>query len=263
MTVAEYFRDQGEDVVVVLDDLSTHAKFYREISLLARRFPGRDSYPGDIFYTHARLLERAGNFVHKEKGEVAITCLPVAETVEGDFTGYIVTNLMGITDGHIYFDSNVYYQGRRPAINAALSVTRVGKQTQTKMKRDINRELTSFLALYEKMQNFSHFGAELTASVKDILKTGDSIYKFFDQSRELIVKEEVQLMLFALLWAKIIDEPTEEGYSKLKTNLTKAYEKEQVKTLFKTVLEQPSFNSVLAKVIQNREQLVALCNNTN
>src|SRR5258708_6702594 len=153
MAIAEYFRDQGIHSLLILDDLSTHAKFYRELSLLARRFPGRDSYPGDIFYVHSRLLERGGNFKHKTAGEVSITVLPVVEIVEGDFTGYISTNVMGITDGHIYLDSNIYYQGMRPAVNIPLSVTRVGRQTVDKLTRDVNKNLTSFLANYEKLQN--------------------------------------------------------------------------------------------------------------
>ncbi|MCA9398046.1 F0F1 ATP synthase subunit alpha, partial [candidate division WWE3 bacterium] len=104
MTIAEYFKDLGHDVLLILDDLSTHAKYYREISLVGQRFPGRSSYPGDIFYAHARLLERAGNFKTSSGDAVSITCLPVAETVEGNISGYIQTNLMSITDGHIYFD---------------------------------------------------------------------------------------------------------------------------------------------------------------
>ena len=119
MTIAEYFRDQGKDTLVIFDDLSTHAKFYRELSLIGKRFPGRDSYPGDIFYIHARLLERGGNFIYKE-GDVSITCLPAVETLQGDLSGYIQTNVMSMTDGHIYFDSNLFSQGRRPAINPFL-----------------------------------------------------------------------------------------------------------------------------------------------
>ncbi len=152
MSIAEYFKDNGINTLLILDDLSTHAKFYRELSLLARRFPGRDSYPGDIFYTHSRLLERAGNFKSKKYGEVSITCLPVVEIVEGDFTGYISTNLMGITDGHIYLDTNIYFQGQRPAVNIPLSVTRVGRQTLDKLSREVNKELTSLLVEYNKLQ---------------------------------------------------------------------------------------------------------------
>ena len=151
MTVAEYFRDSGVDSVVILDDLSTHAKYYREISLLAKRFPGRSSYPGDIFYTQAKLIERAGNY---KKG--SITCLPVAEAVLGDLSGYIQTNLMSMTDGHIFFDIDLYNQGRRPAVNPFLSVTRSGHQVQTFLQQDLGRKLTSFLVEYEKMKEFMH-----------------------------------------------------------------------------------------------------------
>lgn len=263
MTMAEFFRDQGIDVLVVFDDMTTHAKFYREISLLARRFPGRDSYPGDIFYTHARLLERAGNFKHNEK-DVSITCLPVVETVEGDLTSYMSTNLMSITDGHIFFDSNLYYEGRRPAINPSISVTRVGRQTQSKLRRDITRELESFFAIYNKMKSFSHFGAELTASAKQILKTGEKITKFFDQSESLTVIQEVQLILFALLWSNIIEEETYEGFHSLKTSLTKAYEeRDEVKNLFQGILVADSFNKMLGFVNTNKEALLLLCKKTN
>src|SRR5579859_4488996 len=124
MTVAEYFRDQGKKVLLVLDDLTTHARYYRELMLLAKRFPGRNSYPGDIFHIHARLLERGGNFKNG-----SITCLPVGQSFLGDLAGYIQTNLMSITDGHILFDNEYFDQGRRPAVNPFLSVTRVGEQT--------------------------------------------------------------------------------------------------------------------------------------
>lgn len=259
ITIAEYFRDIGIDVLVVLDDLSTHAKFYREISLLGKRFPGRDSYPGDIFYTHARLLERAGNFKHKEKGNVSISCFPVAETIEGDFTGYIATNLMGITDGHIFFDSNAYYNGRRPAINVSLSVTRVGRQAQSGIKRSINRELTSFLALYEKMQNFSHFGAELTQAVKDVLKTGDRMFKFFDQMYTVIVPEEVQLVLFGLIWLKFLEDE-KDTIQQAKTQLIQAFAVERNKKLFVEIVQAETINQLLGNIGKHKDELLALCN---
>ncbi|HLD01255.1 MAG TPA: F0F1 ATP synthase subunit alpha [Patescibacteria group bacterium] len=201
MTIAEYFKDLGHDVLIVLDDLTTHARSYREISLLARRFPGRNSYPAEIFFTHAQLLERSGNFVSQNGKEVAITCLPVAETIEGDIVGYIQTNLMSMTDGHIYFDNDLFANGRRPAINPFLSVTRVGRQTQTSLMRDINRELTSFLLLYEKMQGYTHFGAEVTDSVLQTLRTGERIITFLNQTQEALVPTLVQQFLFTLIWA--------------------------------------------------------------
>ena len=160
MTVAEYFRDLGRDVLLVLDDMTAHAKFYRELSLTARRFPGRESYPGDIFYIHSKLLERAGCF-NTTAGEAAITCLPVVDTVQGDMTGYIQTNLMSMTDGHIFFDSDLYFAGRRPAINPFVSVTRVGYQTQSHLRRELGREVVKRLNDFEKTQSFVRFGAEL------------------------------------------------------------------------------------------------------
>ncbi len=260
MTIAEYFRDEGTDVFLVLDDLSTHAKFYRELSLLAKRFPGRDSYPGDIFYTHARLLERAGNFVHTMKGEVSITCFPVAETIEGDFTGYVVTNLMGVTDGHLFFDSDAYYKGRRPAVNISLSVTRVGKQTQLKVKRHITRELTSFFSVYEKMQTYSHFGAELSDSVKGILKTGEKIYRFFNQPYNMIIPEEVQLILFTMLWYNLIEQDIEQWIDTYRANLTAACKNPKIQKMLSDIISQAdTFNDLLTNVSTHKDEILALC----
>ncbi len=262
MTVGEYFLEQGHNVLVVLDDLSTHAKFYREVSLLANRFPGRDSYPGDIFYTHSRLLERAGNFKFKE-GERSLTVLPVAEIVEGDFTGYIATNLMGMTDGHIYFDSNVYYRGVRPAVNISLSVTRVGRQSQTNLSRSINRELTAFLALYDKMQNLSHFGAELTDTVKQVLATGEMVYSFFEQPYEVVVPLEVQIILFSMLWLRFFDTATKEEIEMYRESLHKAYGNPSNKQLIDSFLQKSnSFNELLGLISQYKQQLMLMCNVT-
>jgi len=198
MTIAEYFRDKGHDVFVVLDDMSTHAKFYRELSLLSHKFPGRDSYPGDIFHVHSKLLERSGYFKVGEKA-VAITCMPVIETVQGDLSGYIQTNMMSMTDGHIYFDSDLYFRGRRPAINPFVSVTRVGRQTQTPLRRDAGRTLLDLLNSYEKTQSFLKFGAELGESSRQILAMGDKILKFLDQPIHVVIPLNVQLVLLALL----------------------------------------------------------------
>jgi len=200
MSIAEYFRDQGRNVLVIMDDLTTHAKTYREISLLAKRFPGRSAYPGDIFYTHSRLLERAGNFLFKGKTPVSITCMPVAESILGDLSGYIQTNVMAITDGHIYFDSDLFDQGRRPAVSPFLSVTRVGKQTQTPLLRDINGELSSFLIKLESLREFLHFGAELSESVKRTLELGDRLINFFSQDPDSVVPINVNILIITLLW---------------------------------------------------------------
>lgn len=199
MTIAEYFRDRGRDTLVILDDMTAHAKYYREITLLAKRFPGRSSYPGDIFYVHARLMERAGNFLVKGK-EVSITCLPVAELVLSDISGFIQTNLMAMTDGHIYFDIDLFNQGRRPPVNPFLSVTRVGRQAQTPLLRDLSRQLTSFLLHLEDLRQFMHFGAELSEKTRRELALGERLTAFFDQSTETIVPMSINVILLACLW---------------------------------------------------------------
>lgn len=196
MTVAEYFRNLGMDVLLILDDMTTHARTYREISLLGRRFPGRGSYPGDIFYMHAKLVERAGNFT---KG--SITCLPVAESVMGDLSGYIQTNLMSMTDGHIFFDIDLYNQGKRPSINPFLSVTRVGRQTQSHFNRDLSGTITSFLVLYERMKQFMHFGSEAGENVRSILQQGERLDVFFNQGTEQVWYLGITNLIVGCLWA--------------------------------------------------------------
>ncbi|OGE24963.1 hypothetical protein A3C26_00465 [Candidatus Daviesbacteria bacterium RIFCSPHIGHO2_02_FULL_39_12] len=259
MSLAEYFRDNGKDTLVLLDDLSTHARFYREIALLARRFPGRDSYPGDIFYTHARLLERAGNFKTDRGDEISITCLPLAETLEGDLTGYITTNLMGVTDGHIFFDSNIFYKGRRPAINAPLSVTRVGKQTQGKLQKSISRIVNDFLIKYETAQNISHFGAELTDETKQILIMGEKITEFFDQSYNLILPQDAETALFALIWQRLIGDDPRFPISVCRLNLVKNYTHLHVQGLLAQLSKVEDMDKLLANVLKKKEELIKLC----
>lgn len=260
MTMAEYFRDQGRDVLVILDDLSTHAKFYREISLIGKKFPGRNSYPGDVFYTHARLLERAGNFISPKapKGEVAITCIPVVETSQGNLSGYIQTNLMSMTDGHIYFDSDLFARGRRPAINPFLSVTRVGRQTQTNTRREINRELVSFMTLYEKMQDFVHFGAEVSQTVRHTLNTGDKIIAFLDQSGYGIIDSYLQVFLFCLLWIGIWDEKDNTTMINDMKKIIALYStNKQTQTVIDTLISQAiSFNGLLGTMRKEQNQLM-------
>lgn len=262
MTISEYFRDEGNDVFLILDDLSTHAKFYREISLLARRFPGRSSYPGDIFYTHAALLERAGNFA-TEKGEKAITCLPVAETIQGDLSGYIQTNLMSMTDGHLYFDSDIFIKGRRPAVNPFLSVTRVGRQTQSNLKREINREILSLLTLYEKLLNFSHFGAELSESTKATLNMGEAVSKFFMQQPSYIMPLNVQIVLFCLLWNNLLSSNAKDTTFEKQQDIGKIIRlynanKDFRKQIDDLIEKATSFNELLGAIKKKGNQLLLI-----
>ncbi|MEK7559498.1 MAG: F0F1 ATP synthase subunit alpha [Patescibacteria group bacterium] len=257
MTISEFFRDQGKDVLLVLDDLSTHAKFYRELSLLGRRFPGRNSYPSDIFYTHAKLMERAGNFI-TDKGEASITCLPVAETAQGDLSGYIETNLMSMTDGHLYFDKDLFYLGRRPAINPFLSVTRVGRQTQSNLRREINREIISFLNLYEKMQSFIHFGAELNENIRTTLLTGARIIQFFSQYTNEVVPINLQIVLFAMLWENSWENKELIAIREDMQRVILAYSSDKkIQQLVDTLVEQnDSFNKLLRMIKTQGPQIL-------
>lgn len=245
MTIAEYFKDQGKDVLLILDDLTKHAQFYREITLLARRFPGRSSYPGDIFYIHSRLLERGGNF---KKG--SITVLPVVESVMGDLSGYIQTNIMSMTDGHLYFDSEYFNAGKRPAVNPFLSVTRVGHQAHSPLLRDISRQLSSFLVHLEELSQLMHFGVEISPEVKNALALGERINEFFRQSYERIIPLSVSVFMIGLLWqGKWKELTTSEMRADFDTVLEKYTQKTEFKTTIDTFLKNcNSFDDFLTKL---------------
>ncbi len=254
MTIAESFRDKGFDVFLILDDLTTHARYYREISLLAKRFPGRSSYPGDIFYVHARLIERAGNF---KKG--SITCLAVAESILGDLSGYIQTNLMAMTDGHILFDIEYYNQGKRPAVNPSLSVTRVGHQAQTPLQRSVSRELSSFLVKYEKMRQFLHFGAEAGETIKGVLELGAKIDLFFNQSPNTIISINANIIIMAGLWAGIWNEVKGGDVKMEMEQLILAYQTEDdfAKNIDSLINASEEFSSLVNSIRQNKSILTS------
>ena len=200
MTVAEYFRDRGEKVLIIFDDLTSHAKFYREISLLVKRVPGRASYPGDIFHIQAAVVERAGNIKTPDNKEVSITALPVAETLENDISGYIQTNLMAMTDGHIFFDINVFREGKRPAINAFLSVSRVGNQTKTPIDKALAGWIKRKLVEYQRVMGLSQFGVELSLETQKLLDLGKKLEILFNQGPKTIIPRSLQLFLFGLIF---------------------------------------------------------------
>lgn len=265
MTIAEYFRDKGEDVLIVLDDLTAHANYYREVTLLARRFPGRSSYPGDIFYIHSRLLERAGNFVFNTKDqsgniirrEASITCLPIAELVLADLSGYIQTNLMAMTDGHILFDIDLYTQGRRPAVNPFLSVTRVGRQAQTPLFRDINQKITSFLVHLEKLRQFMHFGAELSEETRRTLALGDQIQAFFDQPSDKAIPLNISALNLAAIWGGVWRELDEDNLKKEMNSIINSYLKNRnYENLIDNLIEGSENFESLVKTVRQNEQLI-------
>ncbi len=254
MTLAEYFRDLGREAFIIFDDLTTHAKYYRQISLLTKRFPGRNSYPADIFYAHSRLLERAGNFkVQTSDGvdkNVSITCFPVAETVQGDLTGYIQTNLMSITDGHLYFDIDLFGKGRRPPIHPFLSVTRTGRQTQDALRQSLSREIFSFLSLYDKMQNFTHFGAEVSETIAATLRTGTKITAFFDYVSSLGVVIDLQVFLFSLLWVDLWKDKSADVMKSDMARIISTYNTDEAlrKEVEDMVKNCDSFNKLLGQI---------------
>lgn len=259
MTIAEYFKDAGENVLVILDDLSTHAKFYREMGLIAKRFPARESYPGDIFYVHARLLERGGNFAHPEKGEVSITCLPVAETVKEDFTGYIVSNLISITDGHLFFDEEIFSQGRRPAVNVPLSVTRVGGHTQTQLVRQLHRKLSMLMNKHSEALSYTHFGAELPADMQRILEAGNCLNNFLSQPLFSTVPYAVQVVLAAMIWQGWLNEYVDQ-VGAWRKKLIEAYDKEEnIRSMLDNLLASKNLEEFTAVLKANREALYIVC----
>jgi F-type H+-transporting ATPase subunit alpha len=178
--IGEYFMDQGKDALIVYDDLSKHAVSYREISLLLRRPPGREAYPGDIFYLHSRLLERSAK-LKKEKGGGSLTALPIIETQLGDVSAYIPTNVISITDGQIYLESELFNKGTRPAINPGLSVSRVGGAAQTKAMKKVGGRLRLELAQYRELAAFSQFASELDEHTKRTLEKGRVLTEMLKQ----------------------------------------------------------------------------------
>ncbi|MGN0636082.1 MAG: F0F1 ATP synthase subunit alpha [Acutalibacteraceae bacterium] len=195
-SVGEYFMEQGRDVLVVYDDLSKHAVAYRAMSLLLRRSPGREAYPGDIFYLHSRLLERAA-CLSPAKGGGTLTALPIIETKGGNISAYIPTNVISITDGQIYLESELFHNGIRPAVNTGLSVSRVGRAAQPKAMRKVSASLRIDLAQYREMAVFSRFGSDLETSTKKLLESGERLTNLLTQTKHLhySLSEKTALLL--------------------------------------------------------------------
>lgn len=197
-TIGEYFMDKGKDVLIIYDDLSNHAIAYRELSLLLRRPPGREAYPGDIFYIHSRLLERAGK-LSDDNGGGSLTALPVIETQSDDISAYIATNLISITDGQIFFDTNLFNNGIRPAINIGLSVSRVGGAAQTKAMKKVAGSLKLELAQYESLAAFIQFGSELDATSQRAIDRGKRAIQLLKQDLHVTYSMAEEIIFLFLL----------------------------------------------------------------
>ena len=192
--MAEYFREQGKDVLIIYDDLSKHAVAYRALSLLIRRPPGREAYPGDVFYLHSRLLERAA-CVAPEYGGGSITALPIIETQAGDVSAYIPTNVISITDGQIFLETELFHSGIMPAINPGISVSRVGGSAQLKAMKKVSGELKLLYSQYRELQSFAQFGSDLDADTKARLALGERIVEVLKQGRNTPVRVGCQVAI--------------------------------------------------------------------
>ncbi|MBQ2697024.1 MAG: F0F1 ATP synthase subunit alpha [Clostridia bacterium] len=213
--MAEYFREQGKDVLIIYDDLSKHAVAYRALSLLIRRPPGREAYPGDVFYLHSRLLERAA-CVSEEYGGGSITALPLIETQAGDVSAYIPTNVISITDGQIFLETELFHAGVMPAINPGISVSRVGGSAQLKAMKKVSGELKLIYSQYRELQAFAQFGSDLDADTKARLALGERIVEVLKQDRNSPVRVGCQV---AIIYAAI------NGYlNDIPVNKVKEYE---------------------------------------
>ncbi len=198
VTLGEYFMFQGKDVLIVYDDLTKHAVAYRELSLLLKRAPGREAYPGDVFYLHSRLLERAAR-LSADLGGGSITALPIIETQAGDISAYIPTNVISITDGQIYLQADYFYKGIRPAINAGLSVSRVGGAAQTKAIKKVSGTLRLDLASYRELESFSQFGSDIDPATKARLDRGERTVEILKQGlHETIPMANEAVVLYCL-----------------------------------------------------------------
>ena len=216
--MAEYFREQGKDVLIIYDDLSKHAVAYRALSLLIRRPPGREAYPGDVFYLHSRLLERAA-CVAPEYGGGSITALPIIETQAGDVSAYIPTNVISITDGQIFLETELFHAGIMPAINPGISVSRVGGSAQVKGMKKVAGELKLLYSQYRELQSFAQFGSDLDADTKARLALGERIVEVLKQGRNKPIKVGCQIAIVYAVINHYLDDVAVSDIKKYEENL--------------------------------------------
>jgi F-type H+-transporting ATPase subunit alpha len=245
--MGEYFLDQGKDVLVVYDDLSKHAAAYREISLLLRRPPGREAYPGDVFYLHSRLLERACK-LNDDFGGGSLTALPIIETQSGDVSAYIPTNVISITDGQIYLEGDLFYQGIRPAVNVGLSVSRVGSSAQLKAMKKVAGQLRLELAQYRELAAFAQFGSDLDEATQKQLRRGARITEVLKQGIYEPMPVEHQIaILFAVINGHLDDvEVTKVGTFE---KLFHQYLDGQAKELLIKIVKEKELNDEIVKTL--------------
>ncbi|PIY72271.1 F0F1 ATP synthase subunit alpha [Candidatus Roizmanbacteria bacterium CG_4_10_14_0_8_um_filter_33_9] len=249
--IAEYFMDKGKDVLIIYDDLSKHAWAYRQISLILRRPAGREAYPGDIFYLHSRLLERACRLADS-KGGGSITALPIVETLEGDVSAYIPTNIISITDGQIFLETDLFNAGIRPAINVGLSVSRVGGNAQTKGMKQVAGRLKLDLAQYREMAAFSQFESDLDEETKKLLNRGAKVTQLLKQEKNKPYSLAEQIVVLWLAYKGYLDTLSPEEvtiFEKKILETLKIKGSEIVKTLIKEKMISEDTEKKMVKLI--------------
>ncbi|GHU21228.1 ATP synthase subunit alpha [Spirochaetia bacterium] len=253
VAMAEHFMHQGKDVLIIYDDLSKHAVAYRTISLLLRRPPGREAFPGDVFYLHSRLLERAAK-LSPEKGGGSITAIPIIETQAGDISSYIPTNVISITDGQIFLDSELFNAGFRPAVDVGLSVSRVGGAAQTKAIRRISGRLRLDLAQYREMAAFAQFGSDLDKATQEKLIQGERLMEALKQPQfQPRPVADQSLMLFVAVNGFLLETPKEKVPAFLSrfVDYVKTQKPEIVTTITKTGAISPELESDIRNAVSN------------
>jgi len=246
--MAEYFLDKGEDVLIIYDDLSKHAVAYREISLLLRRPPGREAYPGDVFYLHSRLLERACR-LNKDYGGGSITALPIIETQAGDVSAYIPTNVISITDGQIYLEPDLFYQGKRPAVNAGLSVSRVGSAAQTKAMKKVAGKMRLEAAQYRELAAFAQFGSDLDEETQAKLHRGERIVEIFKQDQYVPMSMADQVVIFLSTIQGLLDNVPVEKITEFEKNVIE-YVNDRGVEIIKNINQTGELNDEIAEKLK-------------
>jgi len=255
--MGEYFMDHGKDVLIIYDDLSKHAWAYRQISLILKRPPGREAYPGDIFYLHSRLLERSARLNEDFSGG-SITALPIIETQAGDVSAYIPTNVISITDGQIYLESDLFYKGVRPAINAGLSVSRVGSSAQTKAMKKVAGKIRLDLAQFRELEAFAQFGSDLDEKTRQQIERGRRTVEVLKQGQYEPMSMENQVAILYALTQGFLDDVAVEKIAAWEADFHK-YLKSSAKNVLKLIADKKELTeevvSKLEKVIKDFKEV--------
>ena len=248
--MGEYFRDNGKHALIIYDDLSKQAVAYRQMSLVLRRPPGREAFPGDVFYLHSRLLERASK-LSDDLGGGSLTALPIIETQEGDVSAYIPTNVISITDGQIFLEADLFYQGVRPAVNVGISVSRVGGSAQIKAMKEVSGTLRLDLAQYRELQAFAQFGSDLDATTQQQLTRGARLVELLKQPQYSPVPVQMQIVHILAGNSGAIDDVAEREVLAFIKDLTSHFNSKQ-KALLDEIIEKQTFkkNDLQARIVE-------------